>query len=508
MRIKITGRLLARNTLLNLIGQVVPLCVGVASIPYVIRGLGTERFGILSLAWVILGYFTIFDLGLGGATTKYVAEALGRGEEDRVPSLVWTTVVIQLILGLLSVVALILLTPFLVEHMLTIPPTLAAEAKSMFQLLAFSIPAVLVSGSFSGVLQAAQRFDLLNVIRIPSSSCTFLLPLVCLILGFELLGIVAFILVSRIIMLLTLIVVVLQIFPNMRHPSVSFALFPRLFTFGSWVMVSSLVAPLLLYLDRFLIGALLSIADVAYYTAPFEVISRLGIIPASFAIALFPAFSTLGSMHKERLQGLYVRSTKYLFLLIVPIIMMLIVFSSTLLHLWLGSEFVSRSTPVFQILLMGALFALLSPVPGGLIQGLGRPDLVSKLYLLYFPLNVAIVWFFVKNFGLVGAAASFALRAFIEATTLFIISSQMIKLPYNIFLESKFGHVLAISLAYIGLLWMISSLDLRLLQILLAVTLIGSFVVLAWICMLDDIDKNIIISARSKVIATKRIGHS
>ena len=65
-----------------------PLLVAVIALPFIVRGLGTDRFGLLSLAWVILGYFTIFDLGLGRATTKYVAEALGKDEGDQIPEIV------------------------------------------------------------------------------------------------------------------------------------------------------------------------------------------------------------------------------------------------------------------------------------------------------------------------------------------------------------------------------------------------------------------------------------
>ena len=91
----LSGRLLAHNTFLNFPGQVLPLLVGMITIPFIIRGLGTERFGLLSLAWVVLGYFTIFDLGLGWATTKFVAEALGKGKEDQLPRLVWMAVTVQ-----------------------------------------------------------------------------------------------------------------------------------------------------------------------------------------------------------------------------------------------------------------------------------------------------------------------------------------------------------------------------------------------------------------------------
>jgi O-antigen/teichoic acid export membrane protein len=83
--LEIKGSILAHNTLFNLIGQGLPLVVAVATIPFIIQGMGIERFGLLSLAWVVLGYFAIFYLGLGRATTKFVVEALGKDEEEQVP---------------------------------------------------------------------------------------------------------------------------------------------------------------------------------------------------------------------------------------------------------------------------------------------------------------------------------------------------------------------------------------------------------------------------------------
>ena len=82
MRVDVSGRLLVQNSLLNFSSQAISLLVGVVTIPFIVRGLGTDRFGLLSLVWIVLGYFTIFDLGLGRAATKYVAEALGKGEDQ------------------------------------------------------------------------------------------------------------------------------------------------------------------------------------------------------------------------------------------------------------------------------------------------------------------------------------------------------------------------------------------------------------------------------------------
>src|SRR5438445_8095091 len=87
----LTGRLFARNAGFNLAGELVSFCVGIICIPFVVRKLGTDSFGILSIAWALLGYISLFDLGLSRATTKFVAEAVSTGEHEKIPSLVWTS---------------------------------------------------------------------------------------------------------------------------------------------------------------------------------------------------------------------------------------------------------------------------------------------------------------------------------------------------------------------------------------------------------------------------------
>src|SRR5256885_16519674 len=78
-------RPLVRNTLLNLSGQVAPLIASVLTIPKVFRGLGEERFGLLALILIVAGYFSIFALGLGRATTRLVAGTLGQGDYRGLP---------------------------------------------------------------------------------------------------------------------------------------------------------------------------------------------------------------------------------------------------------------------------------------------------------------------------------------------------------------------------------------------------------------------------------------
>lgn len=487
---EIKGSLLARNTLLNFIGQVVPSFVGMVTIPFIVRGLGPERFGLLSLAWAIMGYFAIFDLGLGRATTKFVAETLGKGEEDKVPYIVWTAVVIQAAFGVLGALVLAGITPLLVEHILNIPPELIGEAEATFYLLALSIPIVLVSGSFSGVLEAAQRFDLVNAIRIPSSTLTFLLPTIGLLLNFNLPGIVALILIARLGALSTLIVMNFYIAPKLRKLAVSFTLFPHLFSFGGWVMVSNMLAPFLRYLDRFMIGALLSMSAVAFYSVPFDILERLWIIPSSLVMTLFPAFSALSGLNQhERTQKLFLQASKYLIILVTPLMLSLIAFAKPIFEIWLGIEFARQSVLPFQILSIGVLIGLLAPIPGSIILGYGRPDIIGKLYLMYIPLNIGLVWLLVKTMGLPGAALSFTARTVLETALLFILASRIIRITLTVLIQYLY-YILGSIIVGVSLLWLSTLLhNMLTLQVLIFLSIMVGFVLITWRWVLNSDDR-------------------
>ena len=168
------------------------------------------------IAAMVLGYFTIFDLGLGRATTKYVAEALGKGEGTQVPQIIWTAVKVQAIMGFVGAIVLLGITDLLVDKVLNIPPELLGEARVTFHLLALSIPVVLIASSFSSVLETAQRFDLINAVKIPSSILSYLLPLVGLALGLGLPGIVALIVLARLGALVAFVAMNLRIRPELR----------------------------------------------------------------------------------------------------------------------------------------------------------------------------------------------------------------------------------------------------------------------------------------------------
>src|SRR6476469_8499900 len=171
------GRALVRNTGWNLVGYLAPLVAGVLALPLIIDALGVARFGVLTLAWAVLGYFGLLDLGIGRATTKYVAEYLADGRDEGLRALVWTSIAMLGVLGLIGGVVLAALTPTLVEHALKIPASLIDETVGAFYALAVGLPAVLMTPGARAVLEAQQRFATVNLVKAPANVALFVVPL-------------------------------------------------------------------------------------------------------------------------------------------------------------------------------------------------------------------------------------------------------------------------------------------------------------------------------------------
>src|SRR5687768_13958591 len=134
------GRSIAKSAVWHFAGQFVPLVVAVLTIPVLIGGLGSDRFGVLSLAWVVIGYFALVDLGLGRAMTQALATRIGTDGEEDLPTIFWSTFAIMLMLGLVATAIGAAFAPWIADRALSIPNELRTETRIVFLLLALTLP--------------------------------------------------------------------------------------------------------------------------------------------------------------------------------------------------------------------------------------------------------------------------------------------------------------------------------------------------------------------------------
>jgi O-antigen/teichoic acid export membrane protein len=421
------GRLLARNTLWNLAGSAAPMAVAVFCIPILIRGLGHERFGVLTLAWALIGYASLFDLGLGRALTQLVARKLGAGQDGEIPKLVWTSSLLMLLLGVLGAAVAGLLSPWLVHHALNVPVALQSETLQSFYLLGLSIPVVISTASLRGLLEAHQRFGLINALRIPMGLFTFAGPLLILPFSKSLVPVVAALLAGRIVAWAAHLLLCLRVVPELgRSIAWERSSVGPLLRFGGWMTVTNVVSPVLVTLDRFLIGALVSMPAVAYYATPFEVVTKFLVVPSALMGVMFPAFSASFTQNGERTAVLFWRSVKSLFLVLFPVMLCTVALAQNGLRLWLGLEFAQHSFRVLQWLTVGVLLNSLAQVPFAFLQGVGRPDLTATLHLIELPLYVALLWWLISTRGIEGAAIAWSTRVAVDALLLFGLAKRFL----------------------------------------------------------------------------------
>ncbi len=442
---------LVRYTGWNLLGMTLPMVVALVAIPLLVRGLGDERFGVLSIIWVLVGYFSIFDFGLGRALTRMTAKKLGQSREEEVPSVFWTAFIIMVLIGIAGASLVALLSPWLAYERLNINPELQQEVCRSFYLVAGCIPVVISTVGLIGLLEAHQRFGLLNAIRIPLGIFTFVGPLLILPFTRNMVAVVGILMAGRLLVCALYFAAAVRTNPALwRRPQFRRDLVRPLLTFGGWMTVSNLVLPLMLQIDRIFIGDWVSVIAVAFYTAASEVVIRLLILPRSWVSALFPVFASHYKTNPERTRRLFLSGVKCLLMIIFPPVLACMMFADEGFLWWLGADYAEKSAPVMKIMAVAMFFNSLAAVPCSFLQAIGRPRLSAIAHLIELPLFIMAAWILSQRFGICGMAAACLFRAVLDAALMISFARRYLR-----GLLKDLGRVWAAATAAMPVLWLL-----------------------------------------------------
>jgi O-antigen/teichoic acid export membrane protein len=416
----------ARSVLFNLAGAAAPAALALLAVPRMTAQLGPARFGVLALAWTAVGYAALLHLGLGRAVARDTAAARAGDPPDALRATVWTAASMTALAGVLGALLLVLAAPRLAAP-LRLSPGLAAEAVASFRILALAIPFTVSTPVLSGVLEARRRFDLVNVVVIPSAAVTYLGPVLALLFTRRLEPLVATVAAGRVLAWLGYLLLCLRVAPELRRPHrFRGEVAAPLLRFGGWTTVSAAVSPLLVYLDRFVIAATLSTSAVAYYATSQEVVVRLGMVSAAVVGVLFPAFAAVPPERQARLGGLLESGIDAVLLLVLPLALLLAAGAELLLRLWLGGLYGMHGGPVLAWLAVGLLANGLARIPAALLPAIGRPDLNARLHLVELPLFVALLAVLVRRWGIEGAAMAWVARVTADGIGLYWLALRQV----------------------------------------------------------------------------------
>lgn len=416
-----------RNALLNLAGLAIPLAVAALVLPLLTHALGPARFGLLGVSWAFLEYLTLFDVGLGRATVRYVADSVARGTHDE-SQITWVSLSVQLIIGCGAAVVLIIFAPTLARHVFRVDPGLVDEASRLFVVVALNLPVVLALTTFRGVLEGAQRFTLSNAIKIPASAGSIIIPAILARMGHSLPDMLMWVLAWRALASVVTLIAIRRVIPDFRiEPPRDWRRLRSLISFGGWVAVSGVISPMLIYFDRFALGARSGLTAVGYYTAPYEGVTRLLMIPNSLITALFPLLTGLGVVAAAgRIDRLFSSSMRALILMMSVPAMIALLFAPQILSVWMGADYAAQGEMALRILAVGVLINAIAHIPYTFLEAAGRPDVPAKFHIVELVIHVPFAWYLVGAYGITGAAIAWTARVTLDTTLLLLAAHRIV----------------------------------------------------------------------------------
>jgi O-antigen/teichoic acid export membrane protein len=243
-------------------------------------------------------------------------------------------------------------------------------------------------------------------------------------------------------------------------------------------------------MDRFMIGALVSAAAIAYYATPYEAVTKLLLIPGALIGVLFPAFSASFLTNPNFTKKLSLKAVKYSFIFLYPVVLLIITFAHEGMSLWLGKNFAENSSLILQLLAAGVLFNGLAYIPFTYLQGIGRADITAKVNLIELPFYFFAMWFAIKYIGINGAALVWLLRMMIDALILFLFAQKTMSGHFQFKFELNYLYVIILIIASI-FPFLINNLGLNL--ILTSIILL-TFIFISWRFLLLEEEKMFLIS--------------
>lgn len=424
-----------RGTLWNIAGRVLPLLVALAATPLLVASLGLARWGIFALALSLVGMFGIFDLGIGRALTRMVADRLGAERLDGDAADAADTAAedaaardaagavltgLALLAGLGVVAGLASAAgAWAYTGVLDLPGPLRYEVLWALLVLSAAAPLVLVNAALWGVLAAHQRFAGANLVNLPILALYYLGPLAALQAWDSLVAATAVLVACRAAMTIAYWRLCLHALPALRHARADRSAAGALLRQGAWITVANVLWPITQHLDRFIIAARLSAEAAAHYATPFDLVIRIAVLGQALLASAFPALATALASDADAGPGaagrLFRHSVLGIAAMVLPPCLASILFADLLLAAWLGPAFAHEAAPAMRWLAAGVVLFALDGVAASLIDGAGRSArnalLAAGELVLYLPVLLIVL----DDFGIAGAAIVWTARALATA---------------------------------------------------------------------------------------------
>ena len=397
-----------KNVIFSGVGYLLPLVAALATIPIMVKYLGTDLYGLYAICISMVGFMTLVDLGVGQTIVKYVAEYEITDKRDEIKPLLDISFLIYVAIGLLASGLLYVFSAELGRLFYNVPER-QGLAQSVLHLTAIALFFSYTNQFFINVCKAYHRFDIPSIIQNVGNLGGIILSTVLLLLGYSIQEIMFGYIIIYAAGFVFGYVSCLRILPTEIKLGFSFdkTVFEKILGFSFYTFISNLMASLTTRADKLVIGGVIGTEAVTFYQIPYTIAQMANGIIHTLVQIVFPRFSELvGLNDHDRLLSLYKKVTLIMLFISTLIEVALMSAGGEFLKIWISPEFAAKATLTLQII--SIYFFLNSNIVTSywLIQSKGNAKLIALISIFGATIYFIGLHYLGKHFGYNGAAAA------------------------------------------------------------------------------------------------------
>jgi O-antigen/teichoic acid export membrane protein len=425
---------LLKNIVLNVGARGVLIILSIAITPVLVHRLGTEQYGIYSLATVLgSGLTNVFALGLIPGIVAMLSRSLGQRNDVDTQKVISTSMTLFAFVGIVGAVALALTVPFLVHDVLRIPTVLQGIAATALWISAIGLGLNVVFATFNAVPYALQRYDIIASRIVGLALLSMAATLVYVLIDANLTGVMVIQVIAGVLGLLVYYAVSRRQLPFVRFlPGFDRPTFVRLARFTAFKSLGDVALTFGSRFDQFAIGSLMNIGAVGIYAVPATACQRILQLLGEVAAPMFPRMSSVETDEARR--AVLIRGTRLVALPSALIAVTLIVLAEPILRIWIGGNqgiTVANQASGALRLLAGAMFLQAVVVVAGLYcEAIQRPVVNNSFTVLGAIVQIPIILLLVPHFGITGAALGVLIASVAQTVPfLFLMADRVAHVP-------------------------------------------------------------------------------
>jgi O-antigen/teichoic acid export membrane protein len=395
----------AQNVSTRYLAYVVDAGLGLVMLPFNLAHLGMAAYGLWVLTTSITVYFSMLDLGYGGALVRFVAQYRARRDARSLNEVLSTLAVVYASIGALTYLVVIVIAMNL--HLVaTLTPQEAATSRILLLIVGANVALRFLFGAFGGVIVGFQRYHLNNLTSIGTSLAVAAANVVVLLLGHGVIALVAVTTAVRVLALLIYRLNAYRVFPGLSLSWRRFRLerLREVSGFSIFMLVLDGAYKVNYSTDVLVIGTMIGAPAVALW-APAQRLGEVTLrLSNQLSEALFPVVVDCDAGQLEsRLRTIFIQGTRLSLATVLPIAGGLALLAHPLLAAWISPSFGPTAT-VVQILSVVVILRVGSSTASVVLKGAGLHRqltlLISVMALVNLGLSVALV----RPMGLTGVA--------------------------------------------------------------------------------------------------------